>query len=241
MRSYVLATAMFLTLTVSTAHAGPFDLLKDLMVKEPSKNVSALDDKTAVAGLKEALAVGTKNAIKSVSQADGYMGNSMIKIPLPDHLQKMADIAARMGFQKQVDNLIVSMNRAAEAAAPKASGLFVQAIKEMTVDDAKGILRGGETAATEFFEKKTSTKLYDEFKPVVSANMNKVGVARAYKDMMEPLKMVPFVQKESVDLDHYVTNKALNGLFLMIGEEEKKIRTNAAARVTDLLKKVFGS
>ncbi len=211
------------------------------MRKAPTPGAaSALDDKTAVAGLREALAVGTKNAVRSVSKADGYLGNRMIKILLPDNLQKVVDVAARLGFQQQVDSLVVSMNRAAEAAAPQAADLFAQAIREMTFDDARGILQGGDTAATAFFREKTSTRLYETFKPVVAAKMAKVGVAQAYRELMEPVSKVPFLKAESADLDHYVTNKALDGLFLMIGEEEKKIRTDPAARVTGLLKTVFG-
>jgi len=225
----------------SNACAGPFDVLQDLMRKAPDPGgASALDDKTAVAGLREALAVGTKNAVRSVSKADGYLGNRMIKILLPENLQKVVDVAARLGFQKQVDSLVVSMNRAAEAAAPQAADLFAQAIREMTFDDARGILKGGDTAATAFFREKTSAQLYETFKPVVSTKMGKVGVAQAYRELMEPVSKVPFLKAESTDLDHYVTNKALDGLFLMIGEEEKKIRTDPAARVTGLLKTVFG-
>jgi hypothetical protein len=240
MRSSLTVIIILVTLSVSVVHAEPLDFLKDLMMKGPAKETSALDNKTTIAGLKQALDIGAKNAVKAVSKVDGYLGNDAIKILLPENVQRMADIAAKMGFQRQVDNLITSMNRAAEAAAPKAAGLFVQAIKEMTIEDARGILQGGQTSATEFFKKKTSRELYDQFRPVISTSMDKVGVAKAYKDMTEPLKMVPFLKGESADLDHYVTGKALDGLFLMIGEEEKKIRTNPAARVTDLLKTVFG-
>ena len=139
-----------------------------------------------------------------------------------------------------MDNLVLAMNRAAESAAPKATALFVQAIKEMTFDDARKILQGGDTAATDYFKGKTSQKLYDQFKPVVVSSMNKVGVAKAYKDLMTPYQSMPFASKETLDLDHYVTSKALDGLFTMVAEEEKKIRTDPAARVTDLLKRVFG-
>ena len=201
---------------------------------------SGLDQKTTVSGLKEALSIGTENAVKMVSKTNGYFGNQMVKILLPDKIQKVADAVAKLGFQEEVDSFILSMNRAAEAAAPKATSLFVNAIKAMSFDDARKIFQGGDTAATEYFKGKTSKKLYDEFKPVVVSNMNKVGVTKAYKDMMTPYESLPLVPKESMDLDHYVTNKALDGLFLMVGQEEKKIRTNPAARVTDLLKTVFG-
>jgi hypothetical protein len=223
------------------AEAGIFDdIVKELPVAKSGVSQPGLDQKTAASGLKEALAIGTENAVKAVSKTDGYFSNQVVKILLPDKIQKVADVVAKLGFQEQVDNFILSMNRAAEAAAPKATVLFVDAIKTMSFDDTRKILQGADTAATEYFKDKTSKRLYDEFKPVVISNMNKVGVAKAYKDMMAPYESLPLVPKESMDLDHYVTNKALDGLFLMVGQEEKKIRTNPSARVTDLLKTVFG-
>jgi hypothetical protein len=145
-----------------------------------------------------------------------------------------------VGFQQQVDGFIHSMNRAAERAAPEAASIFGSAIKEMTLDDARGILDGSNTAATDYFKAKTSEKIYETFKPIISSSMNEVGVTRSYKEMMDKYTSLPFMKSESLDLDHYVTDKALDGLFYMVGEEEKKIRTNPADRVTELLKKVFG-
>ncbi len=199
-----------------------------------------LDDSTIASGLKEALAIGTKNAVNLVSTVNGYYGNEAIKILLPDKIQKAAELAGRLGYQKQVDEFIQSMNHAAEKAAPKAASFFADAIKGMTIDDARKILSGGDTSATEYFKSKTSSNLYDEFKPSISESMNQTGVARSYSAMMSKIPAVPFVKPESVDLDHYVTTKALDGLFLMVGQEERKIRTNPAARTTELLTKVFG-
>ncbi len=243
MKNTLLMALLVFGVSVSLVYAGPLDdFLKGTQLPGVARSGAKAepDQKTTVSGLKEALSIGTEKAVKAVSKTDGYFGNQMIKILLPERLQQAADILGRMGFQKQVDSLVLSMNRAAEAAAPKATALFVQAVKEMTFEDAMKILRGSDTAATEYFKGKTSGKLFQEFKPVVTANMNKVGVAKAYKNMMAPAESLPFVSKESVDLDHYVTNKALDGLFLMVGEEEKKIRTDPAARVTTLLKTVFG-
>ncbi len=144
------------------------------------------------------------------------------------------------GYQKQVDEFVLSMNRAAEAAAPLAAGIFGDAIRAMTLEDVRGILAGGDTAATEFFRRKTNDKLYAAFKPVVSKQVDQVGTTRAYKALMGRYEAVPMVGKQSLDLDHYVTEKSLAGLFHMVGQEEKKIRTNPAARTTDLLKTVFG-
>jgi len=199
-----------------------------------------LDDSTIASGLKDALSVGTKNAVNLVSQLNGYFGNQAIKILLPDKIQKAAELAGKVGYQKQVDEFILSMNRAAEKAAPKAASYFSDAIKEMSIDDARKILSGGNTAATDYFKSKTSAKLYDEFKPSVTESMNQVGVTHAYNAMMGKVPSVPFAKPESVDLDHYVTTKALDGLFYTVGQEEQKIRTNPAAQTTDLLKKVFG-
>jgi len=200
----------------------------------------AADNATAASGLKEALSIGTENAVKNVSQLDGYFGNTMIKILMPEKIQKVADVLKMAGYEKQVDDFVLSMNRAAEKAAPQAASYFKDAIKEMTIQDATKILNGGDTSATQFFKSKTQDKLYEAFKPIVSSSMNEVGVTRSYKEMMGQYESLPFMSKESVDLDHYVTNKSLDGLFYMIGQEEKKIRTDPAARVTDLLKTVFG-
>jgi hypothetical protein len=198
------------------------------------------DPKTDAAGIKEALAVGTERAVASLGRENGYFGNAAVKILMPSSLQKVAEIARMAGYQKQVDEFVLSMNRAAEAAAPLAAGIFADAIRGMTLDDVRGILGGGDTAATEFFRRKTHDKLYTAFKPVVSKQVDQVGTTRAYKAMIGRYEAVPMVGKQSLDLDHYVTEKSLDGLFYMVGQEEKKIRTNPAARTTDLLKKVFG-
>ncbi len=197
------------------------------------------DERTVISGLKEALSVGTSKAIELVSQVDGYFGNEMIKILLPEKFEKIGSTLRKIGYGKMIDDFILSMNRAAEKAAPQATSLFVEAIKTMSIQDAKGILDGGDTAATEYFKENTSEDIHDVFKPVISSAMDEVGVTMTFKDMMDKYASLPFMKKESFDLDEYVTNKALSGLFYMIGEEEKKIRTDPAARVTSLLEKVF--
>ncbi len=145
---------------------------------------TGVDDHTIISGLKEALSIGTEKAVSLVSKPNGYLGNEAIKILLPDKIQKAAELLGKLGYQKQVDEFIMSMNRAAEKAAPKAAPYFVDAIKGMRVEDARKILSGGNTAATEYFKSKTSAKLYEEFKPSVSESMNQVGVTRAYDAMM---------------------------------------------------------
>ena len=202
--------------------------------------VGASDETTNAAGIKEALAVGTERAVKGLSQVNGYFGNEAVKILMPSKIQKVADVARMAGYQKQVDEFILSMNRAAEAAAPLAARYFGDAIRDMSLEDVRGILTGGDTAATDYFSRKTRDSLYAAFKPTVSRKVGEVGATRAYKDLMGRYGSVPMMGKQSLDLDDYVTNKSLDGLFHMVGEEEKKIRTNPAARTTDLLKTVFG-
>ena len=223
---------------ISLGHAGLFDsIMED--IKLPSQG--APDSSTLISGLKEALSLGTTDAVKSVSQTDGFFGNQAIKILMPEKIQKVADILSKLGYQQEVDAFILSMNRAAEKAAPQAVSFFMDAIKEMTFEDAKEVFNGGDTAATEFFKSKTEDKLYDAFKPIVSSSMDEVGVTRAYKEMIgKYTSAVPFAYMGSLDLDHYVTTKSLDGLFYMVGQEEKKIRTDPAARVTELLQQVFG-
>ena len=208
--------------------------------KTPGTAAGSSDLTTDAAGIKEALAIGTEKAVKSLGRENGYFGNAAVKILMPSSLQKVAEVAKMAGYQKQVDEFILSMNRAAEAAAPLAARYFGDAIRDMTLDDVRGILGGGDTAATEFFRRKTSDKLYTAFKPVVSQKVGEVGATRAYKDMMGRYQSVPLMGGQSLDLDDYVTKKSLDGLFVVLGQEEKRIRTNPAARTTDLLKTVFG-
>ena len=232
-----------LLLMFSPCQAGFFDDLVNEIIT-PGTQSDSLDNSTIVKGLKEALATGTERAVKEVAKPDGYFGNELIKILLPGKIQQAASILGEFGYQQQVDELVLSMNRAAEKAAPIAAGFFGDAIRQMSVEDAKGILNGGDTAATAFFEKKTRLQLTDAFKPTVSKKMEQLGTVRAYKDMIGKYKAVPLLAlagAPSLDLDDYVTAKALDGLFKMVGEEEKKIRTNPAAQTTDLLRKVFGN
>jgi len=231
-------TVLFFTLVTVPAYAGLFDDIKKGI--EDIAPQSGPDESQVAGGLKEALTIGTGNAVSLVSVTNGYFGNQAIKILMPDRIRKVADVLGKVGYQAQVDEFVLSMNRAAEKAAPQAKSIFVDAIKEMTIEDAKQILNGGDTAATDFFKEKTSDRLYEAFKPIVSSSVDEVGATRKYKEMMEEYTALPFMKAESFDLDRYVTNKALDGLFFMVGQEETKIRTNPAARVTDLLKTVFG-
>jgi Protein of unknown function (DUF4197) len=191
------------------------------------------------AALKEALQVSTENAVKLTGKTDGYFKNQAIKILMPEQLRTLERGLRTVGYGSDVDQLVLSMNRAAERAAPAAKDIFWNAIGEMTIDDAQKILGGGNTAATDYFKGKTTDRLTQAFRPVVERTMNEVGVARQYNQLLGQAKAIPFFRAEEYDLDRYVTGKALDGLFLVVGQEEQKIRTNPSARVTDLLKEVF--
>jgi hypothetical protein len=240
MRTILLALILGVFLIMPAAYGADMtDLLKS--VPMPSMTGSAQNSGTVASGLKEALSVGTKNAVNLLSAQNGYFGNEAVKILLPENIRKVGDALRMAGYQKEVDAFILSMNRAAEKAAPKAADIFSSAIQSMSIEDAQKILNGGNTAATEYFKSKTSSQLFDAFKPDISQSMNAVGVTKAYKAMTDRYTtMMPFAKMDSLDLDKYVTDKSLDGLFTMVGQEESKIRTNPAARTTDLLKKVFG-
>jgi hypothetical protein len=222
---------------VPPVHAG---LMDDLIQGAGVGQRSGPGSDQTIAGLKEALSIGTGHAVTATSKTDGYFANQAIKILMPEKIQKVADVLGRVGYQKEVDDFVLSMNRAAEKAAPQAKSIFIDAIHQMTIEDARKILDGSDTAATEYFKTKTSGKLYEAFQPIVSSSMNEVGTTRSYKEMMGKYTALPFASAESLDLDRYVTNKALDGLFYLVGQEEIKIRKDPAARVTDLLKTVFG-
>ena len=194
-----------------------------------------------VKGLKEALEIGTNNAVALVSRTNGYFNNPKIKIPLPENVQKAEKFLRGIGFGRQVDDFELSMNRAAERAAPQAKSIFWGAIKKMTFADGRKILNGPDDAATSYFKEKTSAQLYSAFKPAVHQAMSEVGVTQAYESVDQKIRALPFAESLSFNLDQYVTDKALDGLFLMLAEEEKKIRQDPAAQVTELLKKVFGT
>ncbi|MBL7049606.1 MAG: DUF4197 domain-containing protein [Nitrospira sp.] len=236
MKIFIIVICILLINTGTAVQAG---FLDDLFKGFASSENEEISTSTLVKGLKEALDVGTRAAVRNVSAPDGYMGNEAIKILMPDKIQKVADVMRKVGFGGTVDEFVTSMNRAAENAAPVATEYFIKAIKSMTIQDARKILNGSQTAATEYFKEKTYSKLYDEFKPGISSSMDKVGTVRSYKAMLDNYSKIPFVKQYTVDLDDYVTNKSLEGLFHMIGQEEMKIRSDPAARVSDILRTVF--
>ncbi|MCP4402152.1 MAG: DUF4197 domain-containing protein [bacterium] len=213
------------------AHAAVEDVLASLGGEE-----------NVVNGLKEALKVGTGNAIDIVSQLDGFYGNDLIKILMPEKLQKAETLLRKAGMDKLVDDLELSMNRAAEKAASSATELLVGAITEMTIEDALNILQGEENAATMYFQENTSEQLTATFKPIVETAMKEVGVTKLYQTLEDKVTgMVPLGLGDLLDIDlsRYVTDKALGGLFRMLAEEEKKIREDPEARISDLLEQIF--
>jgi hypothetical protein len=191
------------------------------------------------AGLKEALQIGSENAVRLTGRRDGYFQNAAIKILMPERLRTLEQGLRAVGYGPQVDELVLSMNRAAERAAPAAKAIFWDAIRGMTIEDARRILAGGDTAATEYFKAGTSEHLVAAFRPIVEQATEEVGVTRQYKQLLGQAQAIPFLRLESLDIDRYVVGKAMDGLFFMLGEEERRIRTDPAARVTELLRDVF--
>lgn len=200
----------------------------------------ALGDSTIVQGLKEALQVGTRNATNQTSQADGFWGNAEIRIPLPEDLRKVSDVMRTIGMDRQVQELEVSMNRAAERAASEAFDVFWNSIKQMTIADARQILDGPDDAATRFFERTSRTELHNRWRPIVQRRMAEVGVVNTWDGIKSTYHSVPAVPRIEFDLTRYIVDKALDGLFLIVSREEAKIRRDPAARVTEILKLVFG-
>lgn len=192
------------------------------------------------AGLKEALINGISKGSDQVSQLDGYFKNPEIKIPFPPEVKKVENTLRDIGLGSEVDKFVMTLNRGAEDAAKEAKPIFISAIKSMTIEDAWAILKGNDNAATEYLKKTTSGQLKEKFKPVIQNSLNKVNATKYYGDLVTRYNKIPLVEKVNPNLDDYATDKAIEGLFLMIAKEEKNIRQDPVARTTELLKKVFG-
>jgi hypothetical protein len=191
-------------------------------------------------GLKEALINGISKGSDVVSQLDGYFKNPEIKIPFPPEVKKVETTLRDIGLGSEVDKFVMTLNRGAEDAAKEAKPIFITAIKSMTIQDAWAILKGEENAATEYLKKTTSAQLKEKFKPVIQTSLDKVSATKYYGDLVNTYNKIPLVTKVNPDLNDYATDKAIEGLFLMIAKEEKNIRQDPIARTTDLLKRVFG-
>ncbi|WP_068241998.1 DUF4197 domain-containing protein [Hydrotalea flava] len=190
-------------------------------------------------GLKQALEVGANKSVTQLSSLDGYFKNNAIKILMPPEAQKVENTLRNMGLGNEVDNAILTMNRAAEDAAKSAAPIFVNAIKGMTIQDGMQLLKGGDSAATHYLREKTTASLTTSFKPIVKQSLVKVDATKYWNSVFSTYNKVPFVKKINPDLTGYVTEKALDGLFYQVAQEEQKIRKDPVAQTTDLLKKVF--
>jgi uncharacterized protein DUF4197 len=201
---------------------------------------SKLSNDEVVSGLKEALIKGSQSAVDILGKEDGFLSHSQLKIPMPEKLQTVESGLRKLGQDKIADQFVLSMNRAAEEATPKAMSIFSNTIKSMSIEDAYGILNGSDNAATEYLKDKGGNQLQQQFLPIVKQATNRVGVTEKYKALIDNLGMMSkFIDIESLDLDKYVTDKAIEGLFSLVANEEKLIRDNPAARTTEILKKVF--
>lgn len=218
--------AIFLMLSAGFAQAGALD---------------AISTGDASAGVKEALAKGADYAVASLGKDNGFLGNSKVKIPLPGYLQKAEKGLRMFGMGKQADELVNTMNHAAENAVAEAKPILSDSIKKMSVQDAKGILTGGEDSVTQYFKRTSSEQLTRKFMPIVKTETKKLQLAEQYNSFAGKAASAGLIDQKDADVDSYVTQKAMDGLFLIIAEEEKKLRANPVGAGSDLLKKVFGA
>ncbi len=227
---------------MADTHAAWSDVFKIFSSESSQSTSSAMTNSEMINGLKEALSKGTLSAINNLGRTDGFFKNPKVKIPMPETLEKVEKALRKMKQDKTADEFILSMNHAAEQAVPEAASIFSDTIRSMSFDDAKGILQGPDDAATQYFRHSSGARLSEKMLPIVKQSTSAVGITAKYKNMVD--KMGPLsslVNMKSLDIDQYITNKALDGLFKMLTEEEKLIRNDPAARTTALLKKVFGT
>ena len=231
-----------LTIPFISFSQGVFKRAGDAINKVKGGSGTSLTNDEIIAGLKEALAVGAKNSSGKLSAVDGFFANAAIKVLMPAEAKKVESTLRSAGFGEMVDKAILSMNRAAEEASKSAAPIFVDAIKQMNFQDAMSIFKGADTAATSYLRGKTLTALTATFKPVIDEALKKTDATKYWKDVFETYNRLPTTFKKiNTDLSGYVTDRALGGLFYQVAIEEQKIRKDPAARVNDVLKKVFGS
>jgi hypothetical protein len=195
----------------------------------------------AASGLRQALTDGSVAAVTILGVENGYFGNPQVKIPLPPSLKRVEGALRAVGMRRQADELVLAMNRAAEAAVPEAKALLVEAVKKMTVQDAKGILTGGDTAATEYFRRTTEAQLTERFLPIVKKATDRVGLAQQYNSLASQGAAFGLVRESEASIERYVTQKALDGLYFMIAEQEKAFRQNPLGATSNIVKRVFGA
>ena len=230
----------FLFLSVCTYSQGLLKKAGDMLNK--NKSGTSLSNDDIVAGLKDALTVGAKNSATKLSATDGFFGNAVIKVLMPPEAKKVESTLRSVGMGDMVDKAILSMNRAAEEASKSAAPIFIDAIKSMSINDALGILKGSDTAATGYLRSKTVAPLTTAFHPVIDTALQKTNATKYWKNVIDAYNKLPTTFKKiNPDLVGYVTDRALSGLFWQVAQEEQNIRKNPAARVTDILKKVFAN
>lgn len=237
------AFLLFLTYSIgiSSGSAQFNSLKKDLKKAVGLTGSSKLSQDEISKGLKEALTTGVDKSVARLSKPDGYFKDPEIKIPMPSKAKSVESKLRQLGQGKRVDDAVESINRAAEDAAVVAKNLFVNAIKAMTLTDAKNILQGNDDAATQYLSKSTRPELIKQFTPHIKTSLDKVGATKHWETVFSTYNKIPFVQKVETDLVGYTTEKAIQGLFIQVAKEELNIRENPSARATDLLKKVFGN
>lgn len=236
--TYILAAGLMLTSMAAQAQIG--NVKKEIGKVMPASPKGNLSEEEVGRGLKEALNQGIEKGVNQLSKPDGYFKDLAIKILMPDEAKEVEAKLRKLNKGKMVDDAIESMNRAAEDAANSSKALFVDAIKNLTLKDAMNILNGADNAATTYLSQQTRAQLVEKFKPIIKASLDKTGATRYWETVFTTYNAIPLVQKVNPDLVDYVTNKAIDGLFVQIAKEELEIRKNPAARVSDLLKKVFG-
>lgn len=228
-------------LAVLSVGCAEFDPAVVGSVLGPSGSGGELDESTVTRGLREALRIGAGRAIDRTSRIDGFLANELIRITLPEELDRMAEALRRIGFSRQVDELEVGMNRAAERAAGEARGIFTNAIAELTIGDAFAILRGHDTAATDYLRDRTEGELRARFQPIIDDKMREVDLYQGYNRLADIYNSLPLGQEPAVDLATYLTDEAMDGLFEILATEERRIREDPVARTTELLRRVFSA
>ncbi len=219
-----------------------FALIVALVMAAPAwAQLENISNRDAINALKTALSQGSRAAVAQLGRENGFLGDARVKIPLPEGLRRAEKNMRRFGMSRYADELILTLNRAAEAAVPEAKQLFVDALRQMSVQDAKGILTGGDTAGTEYFRRTTADALGERFLPIVRRSTERVGLAQKYNQYAAKGVRVGLVEAEDANLDDYVTRKALDGLFFMVAEEEKKIRKDPVGAASSLIRRVFGA
>lgn len=239
--AYITGLIFIIATTIVSAQGWKSITKKAEELKGGNNLTTGLSEEEIGSGLKEALTQGVNKGVAQLSKTDGYFKDPEIKIPMPNEAKKVEDKLRKIGQGEKVDEAILSMNRAAEDASSGAKDLFVEAIKAMTITDATNILKGNDDAATQYLKKSTNNQLTEKFKPIIKTSLDKVGATKHWETVFSTYNKIPFVDKVNPNLEEYVTEKAITGLFIQVAKEELQIRQDPLARTSDLLKKVFGN